>query len=114
MGIEGNASGQVREVTSGKASFLMAAAAASVYALLLLTQTVFQRFPGIVPDDSPLLAVLVYIFGPLGSLVLGASATALGLWAVLSRRRGGAYAVSAIPIGVIVAALSVPISPLVW
>ena len=107
-------SGRMREVTSGKASFLLAAAAAGIYALLLLTQTVFEQFPGIVPEDSPLLAVLVYIFGPLGSLVLGASATALGLWAVLSRRRGGAYAVSAIPIGVIVAALSVPISPLVW
>ena len=44
---------------------------------------------------------------------LGASATALGL-CVLSRRRGRAYAVGAVPTGAIVAALSVPISPLVW
>ena len=114
MGIEGDASSQASEVTPGKASFLLAAAAAGIYALLLLTMTVFERFPGIVPDDSPGLAVLVYIFGPLASLVLGASATALGLWTVLSRRRGRAYAVGAIPTGAIVAALSVPISPLVW
>ncbi|QIN79567.1 hypothetical protein GBA65_14735 [Rubrobacter marinus] len=94
------------EATSHKVALGLAVAAAALYALVLLAIVCIERFPGLVPDDAPGLAMLVFFLVPFASSVVGVLASVLGLRCILLQRGRIIYAALAILVGAPVTVLA--------
>lgn len=86
-------------MTSGRSVLGLAVASAALYASVLLIIAFIERFTGLVLDDAPGLAMLVFFLVPFASSVAGILASVLGAKRLLLRRGGKIYAALTILIG---------------